>query len=194
MSHTARLVALGRLRAGAPAAAPAAALRCRGLFRPQGTRGAFVRPLLRHGRGSGLLGGLPGAPALHRLKSKPLGGCRCAPRFAAGCFRDALLAAAKVLKSKPRDVLRASGCGLERRGMAATEPTKRGTACSAPLALALPSRPRAPRAALPRGLAQRPSLCPCPGIEPNVSGFFRRVPCRGEDPSTTTNIWKIGRD
>ena len=86
-----------------------------------------------------MLGGLPGAPALHRLKSKPLGGCRCAPRFAAGCFRDALLAAAKVLKSKAlgrcEDALRASGCGWEgpnrRRGAAARETKHLGMACSA---------------------------------------------------------------
>jgi hypothetical protein len=190
--------------AAAPSAALAAAsaLRCRGLFNPLGTWGtfcatgsalplgafwafvvpwgarpaAFFRLLFWHGCGSGLRGGLPGAPALHRPKSKPVGGCGLAPRFAASCFRDAPLAdAAKVLKSKALcrckgallfAGLRASGCGREAanrtRGTAATEPEHHGMACSAPLAPARPSGQRAPRAALPRGLVQRPSLFPCP--------------------------------
>ena len=70
---------------GAPAAAPEAAY---GLFNPQRTRGALAASLafevILDARRAAfdLLGGLRGAPALRRLKSKPLWGCGCAQRFA----------------------------------------------------------------------------------------------------------------
>ena len=104
-----------------------------------------------------MLGGLPGAPPLHRLKSKP------------PALRKYVLRVRDCgdLRASGGGALRASGCGLanalRRRGTAATEPKLLAMACSAPLALPCPAACTAPlavRCPAPR-LAQRYSLCPC---------------------------------
>jgi hypothetical protein len=128
-------------------------------------RTARVGPKSRHWRGGGLLGGLPGSPAPHLLKSKPLWVCCGARCFAACCFLP-MAAWAQ----------RASGCGR------AVANRRRGTAATQGPAMARRTRQRrrtgpnpvqrAPRAAAPRALAQRPRCAPGLGLLQTARVFF----------------------